>query len=512
MYTRFQLFIILIISNFFILPHTVFAQEGKDSLRSQTYYYPNGKISSQGFLRDGKPDAYWKTYYENGVLKSEGNRYQYELDSIWKFYNEKGRLILDLTYKKGKKNGLKITYLDGEKTTETFVNDVKQGITSWYYPDGKLKKSIPFSDGQEDGLGREFDTTGRVITMESYKKGFITAREYVNRTDKAGLAQGKWVTFWNNGNLHTEGTYRKGQKNGYFRQYTNDGKLFKIFKYIDDVLQEDAEEIARIDERSDYYSNGVIKTKAQYKNNLPDGLWSEFSEDGTLISMLLYKKGVVTGKGITDAAGMRQGPWIEYYDDGIRKAEGKYKDGKRVGSWTFYYHSGGKEEEGKFDSRGRPDGDWKWYYEEGQLLREQSFSLGKEDGLMAEYTISGKIITRGSFIDGLEQGEWLIEYGDQRAVGNYQNGQRDGSWKFYYSNGNLSYEGRFVEDLPDGRHTYYWENGQKKDEGVFIMGRKEGDWVKYQMDGLPFLIITYKNGMEKRYDGVKIVPELRDDE
>jgi antitoxin component YwqK of YwqJK toxin-antitoxin module len=508
---------IFLVTTFFIIAGngikgSLYAQEKKDSLVFQKYYYPNGRISSEGYLRNGQPDAYWKTYFENGKIKSEGNRVGQELDSLWKFYDENGKLILDIQYKKGKKNGLKRTYVEGETVAENFVSDSKQGPTTYYYPDGKVKKIVLFVNGLENGISREFDTLGNVITILEYKRGYLVSREYVNRRDKEGLRQGKWVTFWDNGFIHTEGTYKADMKNGYFREYATDGKLFKMFKYIDDVLQEDAEEIARIDERADYYDNGKLKIKAQYKNNVPDGIWREYSEDGKLEKGLLYKKGVVVGKGLTDEAGMRQGPWIEYFDDGILKAEGKYKNGKRTGYWKYYYHSGPLEEEGAYDNLGRADGDWKWYYESKSLLKEESFTAGKEDGLMTQYSEEGAIIAKGEFVEGYEQGKWFYSYGDHREEGTYQNGQRDGNWIYFYGDGTREFEGKFVEDLPDGRHIYYWENGNKKDEGIYVMGKKEGDWIKYNKDGTPFLIITYKNGSEKKYDGVKIVPELNGEE
>ncbi|MCD4681450.1 MAG: hypothetical protein K8S00_13780, partial [Bacteroidales bacterium] len=60
----------------------------------------------------------------------------------------------------------------------------------------------------------------------------------------------------------------------------------------------------------------------------------------------------------------------------------------------------------------------------------------------------------------------------------------------------------------NGKHIYYWDNGKRKDEGFYIMGKKEGDWFKYKYDGSAFLIIKYKNGIEKQYDGIKIKPEI----
>lgn len=54
------------------------------------YYYPNGKISSEGSFRNGQPDGYWRAYYDTGILKSEGNRVNGQLDSVWSFFDEKG--------------------------------------------------------------------------------------------------------------------------------------------------------------------------------------------------------------------------------------------------------------------------------------------------------------------------------------------------------------------------------------------------------------------------------------
>ena len=67
------------------------------------FYYPNGTLSSEGVMREGKPDGYWKSYHENGNIKSEGNRKRFVLDSLWKFYNSTGILILEISYEEGKK-------------------------------------------------------------------------------------------------------------------------------------------------------------------------------------------------------------------------------------------------------------------------------------------------------------------------------------------------------------------------------------------------------------------------
>ena len=44
--------------------HQALGQDN-DSLKPAVYYFENGKVSSEGTLRNGKPDGYWKSYHRN---------------------------------------------------------------------------------------------------------------------------------------------------------------------------------------------------------------------------------------------------------------------------------------------------------------------------------------------------------------------------------------------------------------------------------------------------------------
>ena len=81
-----------------------------DSLTYVQYTFENGTVSSEGYLKDGKPEGYWKSYYRNGNLKTEGNRVAHQLADRWKFYNEEGVLTLTIDYQKGIKNGFRKTF------------------------------------------------------------------------------------------------------------------------------------------------------------------------------------------------------------------------------------------------------------------------------------------------------------------------------------------------------------------------------------------------------------------
>jgi len=488
-----------------------FSQDTSKVVGFTVFKYENGNISSKGFIKNGKPDGYWKTYYENGILKSEGNRKNFELDSTWKFYSEDGKLILDITYKNGKKNGIKTTYLQKEIIKETYLNDIKEGFASYYYADTTLRLTVKFVKGREQGYAREFSPKGDVISLLEYKNGYLINKENVNRLNSDSLKQGKWVTFYQNGNEKSEGYYKSGIKNGYFKEYSEDGNLVSITKYVDGEIKKDASEIAKLDIKTIYYSTGQVKSMGSYKDNIKEGVTREYSPEGKIIAAKIYKDGIVIGDGIVDEQGFKQGPWKEFHDSGELKSVGKYVDGLKIGPWKYYYKNGKIEQTGTYLKNEKPDGEWKWYHDNDSLWKDENYSNGLENGLMTEYSDSGTVITKGEYVDGLEEGPWLYQWGDTRVEGSYKEGGRVGVWKYFYDNGNPSFIGKFLDDNADGKHTYYWDNGKIKEEGLYIMGKREGDWYKFNYDGTLFLTTTYKNGIEIKYDGVKIKPATIDD-
>jgi antitoxin component YwqK of YwqJK toxin-antitoxin module len=517
-YNYLRLLIIFIFS--FLIFHSSIAQDTSKIFNGyQRFYYKTGVVSSEGTMKTGQPDGYWRSYYENGKLKSEGNRKNMDLDSLWVFYNENGVRILDVNYKDGKKNGLKTTYVDQEMIREMFKNDVKDGYTRYYYPDGKVKMEIPFVKGLEQGFGKEYSKEGDIITLIEYKRGFVIDRLKINRRDHNNLKQGRWYSFYGNGSIHVEGNYQDDLKDGYFKIYAENGDLISVDKYVKDVKQPEAQEIKKLDIKNEYYPNGKIKASGTYRDDTPEGIYREYNPEGLISRSLIYDMGTVTGEGIVKEDGNRDGHWKDLYADGKIKAEGDYKNGVQVGEWKFYYLGGKLEQDGKFTSTGKFHGIWKWYYESGQLMREEEYDNGLKDGMHTEYDENGKIVEEGEYVKDQEDGPWFLTIGDYLERGTYRDGLKNGKWVSYHltrmnekTDSILYFSGSFVEDNPDGKHIYYWDNGKVKDEGLYLMGKKEGDWIKYEYDGTPFLVITYKNGIETKYDGVKIKPPFESEE
>lgn len=491
----------------FLFALAIYAQD--TAFVAVQYKYPNGIVSSEGFLREGKPDGYWKAYYENGNLKAEGNRKNFQLDSLWKFYSEDGKISQEINYRNGLKNGIRRTYQKDETIEDYFVDDVREQYSKVFFPDGKLKKIIPYSGGMENGISFEYNRDGVIILITEYKKGFLLSREHINRSDPNGLKQGLWKDFYSNGKLQSEVTYLNDKKNGYLKRYDSTGTLLSIEKYINDEPAEFAEELKEYEIRRDYYPNGKVRIEGSYFKDKPDGIRREYDSTGNIIKGYVFGNGMMLGEGIIDAAGKKQGPWKEYYETGELMASGAYRNNERVGKWTFYHQNGKVEQKGSFTNKGVPDGDWEYYYESGNLLKKEYLVDGEPDGEYIEYSDSGDVLVKGNFSEGLETGEWYYAIGDVIEKGKYQDGVQVDWWEQRSkSDDQLIFKGKYFDGMPDGKHTWYYPDGTKKTEGLYVNGLKEGDWKIYAPDGSLIINITYRNGIEIKYDNVVIKPEI----
>ncbi len=499
------------------LPLISFCQETKDGYNK--LYYPNGKISSEGTIRNGKPDGYWKNYYENGKLKSEGNRKEFKLDSLWKFYTEKGLLYLIYTYKEGKKTGFKYTYKptlkDSSKgwlaSKENYSGDTLVG-NAYYYDKGKLHQIIYFNDGLAEGKSLQFNKDSLITEIILYKGGFIKKITKINQVNTEGNKEGLWQTFFADTNrkhvnaelqVSWEGTYMDGKREGYFKTYNQKGDLLTVEKYINDVKQEDAPELAKLDIKTTYYSNGQVQTTGPYKGDVPFGIHRTYDENGKIEKADIYDSGRVIASGAVNEGDKEEGDWKEFYENGEIKAEGKYVDGVKVGDWKYLFRDGKKFETGKYDAKGKQSGKWLWYYDDGKLRRESNFIKGQEDGDFIEYNDSGSVITQGQYVDGLREGKWIYQLGNFKSIGKYNGDLEDSTWTEYYNdNGKVRFTGKYSQGRPDGVHMWYYPDGKTELEGHYTLGLMEDKWKYYTEDGALFLTITYRDDVELKYDAV----------
>ena len=473
------------------------------------YHYENGKVSSEGYLRDGKPDGYWKTYYPTGQIKSEGGRKNFQLDSTWNFYSENGMLQKSIQYKNNDRNGWERLYDDKGKLNEEYLyeNNLKNGAAKWYYESGQLRKEGQFLNSKEEGKAIEYAADGRIITLLTYRNGFIYTEERINRYDEQNKRVGIWRDLYQDGRLSLEGNWSAGMKNGVFKFYNRKGELEKLERYENDVLIVDEASTAILDIRKEYHSNGKLKEVGTYREGKKQGNFRVYDLEGKETDGLLYDNDIQVGKGMIDSLGRRVGEWTLLYPDGNKRAQGKYVAGLREGNWTYFYANGKTEQTGVY-KLDWPTGMWKWYHGNGLLHREEMYRNGREDGSSIEYDSLGVIINEGEYTAGVKNGKWKLTVNDHIEEGQFLDGERDGVWTAYYGNGNKMFEGEFQSGVPIDKHRYWYDNGQLEMAGKYLGGEMEGRWDFYDMNGYPSMQLDYKGGSVIRINGQKIrLPE-----
>jgi antitoxin component YwqK of YwqJK toxin-antitoxin module len=478
-------------------------------------YYPNGKVSSEGYLRNGQPDGYWKTYYPTGIMKSEGNRKNHLLDSIWIFYGEAGDTLQKVSYIMGRKNGYTIGYnaLHTQDpllrtrviSRELYVNDRREGLSLYYYPDGSLHEEVQFANNKRNGITREYDRSGQLITIQRFNNGVLVERERINRTDEQGLKQGIWRTYYPNGHVRSEINYKDDLMNGPYKEYDENGNVSVLVQYAKGMIIEE-EDTAEMDVeiRNQLDESGNIVYSGSYRKEIPVGIHRVYDGSGKVINAFLYNDyGIKVGEGIITNEGKKEGEWKYYNNDGSLRSTGVYNNNLEQGNWKFYLNNGRLEQTGIYKN-GKADGLWKWFYENGNLKREEEYFEGKEEGLCVEYDTSGNIITSGNYFDGQREGEWIYKVGDYSEKGKYIGDLKDGKWQAFYNDGKLMYEGNFIQGNPDGEHVFYFPNGQIKELNYYIMGLREKNWKKFDENGQLLITITFRDNQEYRINGQKV--------
>ena len=316
----------IIILMFFALVCKISFSQEKETLKDgyQIFKYPNGAVSSEGLLKNGKPDGFWKSYYVTGIKKSEGKRTNFLLDSIWLFYDQAGDTTEKINYLDGKKNGWYYKYKNDPSrgtyiwSRELFAADRKEGTAYLYFPDGKIQQTFTYNKGKKEGLSKEYDKEANIITLLEYHNDFLVSREKINRIDKNGLKQGEWKDFYPNGEIKSEKTFKDDLMHGYYKEYDAHGKLVLTMLYENGaIVKSRVEDEPDIEIVTKHDQDGKVIYSGPYRNKIPVGVHREFGKDGKVTNAFIYNdNGLLLSEGIVDEAGNRNGKWKDLFPDG----------------------------------------------------------------------------------------------------------------------------------------------------------------------------------------------------
>ena len=163
----------------------------------------------------------------------------------------------------------------------------------------------------------------------------------------------KYISYYNNNKVFTEGTLELGLKTGKWTKYHPNGKVGVIEEYIDDKLNGQVIE---------YFDDGALAAEKEYKNGFRNGIWKQY-----------YYKIWIDGYYKNDK---KDSIWNYYDTIGNLTAKGAYLNDLKNGNWIYYYNNH-KESEGSYINDVE-NGEWKIFDSAGIVIAKGMINKGEE--------------------------------------------------------------------------------------------------------------------------------------
>lgn len=110
-------------------------------------------------------------------------------------------------------------YMGGNRIVKevTFKNGIREGLTKTFYPGGQVYQTFWYENGLREDSGRYYFVEGQLFRTTPYKNDTI---------------DGIQIQYYRTGKLKAKIGYSKGLRTTFFEEYTSTGKLFKDYPEI----------------------------------------------------------------------------------------------------------------------------------------------------------------------------------------------------------------------------------------------------------------------------------------
>ena len=562
-------------------------------------YYPDGKLYKEGTVINGKLNGVTKSYYPNGQLMSVGSYLNGELDGFWTDYHPNGMVSVEASYNYGVYNGTNsyywpsgllsiqmqynegiinkiTTYYPNKEIRKEYTGDQlkeeielyndygqlikkykcnekgqEEGISTFYYPTGKIKKTITYVEGEAHGENKEYYPGGNLKIWCYFKNGESDGLQlyyHINDTiESEGYMQnGKKVGSWYWYNLDGSLSHQEEYQNGtivYAADYFPTGSLKEeyffdlggvmtkhiMYNHLGEVLHTNLFQNGE-GTMKNYYLNGTLASMGECRYNKYVDTCFFFDLDGNKLFEINYLDGEIHGKTTTF---MLEDPFykaersflfgkehgtIKVYDNQRLIREINYEYGTQSGNRINYYHNGKKRSIVPFVDDVE-EGESFYYGDDGKTLlvshqylygdlvaiaRQKADRKGvqkwepvTQDTISVEsYYPNKKLAKKEQWVDGQRHGEFLLNGSNGKPIYQYYytNGLLNGHYLSYYHNGNKRMECDYWLDKLHGVYQEWYEDGTIKMKGNYYLNEAHGEFQFYNQNGELLYTIEFYYG------------------
>ena len=545
-----------------------------------TSFFKDGNIESFGMLNDDARDGMWINFDTDGNEKYHSYYSSGKLDSMIAIplpaiLDQDSMLVslIDSTefikidqHDIGNedielKNGEYTTYFDsGKFLIEFYKDNFLEGISTTYFADGKKNIERVFSNGELIKRTSEYNNLGLLVSIYEEKID-----------DNKLIKDGEYIAYYPNGSIYEIGYLKDGYRFGQWFNFDKNGlKMKDLFydttsvaiesvetyivnyfptgekkneylarSYLDcnenidcDVYDGNQHKVeSKNGDFTSFYKNGIIKSKGKYLDNVKEGKWYEYYQNGKILSSIDY----INGNGL----------YTSYYNSGdsLILSLGYYIDEKRNGLWNeydinhelirkYYYKDDILDINHQmevFYKSNELDDDYE-YDINNPLIKMRFYCKGTPDkylydGIYEEYYLDNNLKSIGIYKNGIKYGYWkefykdnilkstvdFDEYGNGNyesylntgeisSIGTYKDYLKDGKWVTYYPNGNVEWILFYLNDRinPNKLCSNWYESGYKRTEGFLVDFENkiiwDGKYIEYYENGIIYLQGNYSNG------------------
>jgi len=174
-----------------------------------------------------------------------------------------------------------------------------------------------------------------------------------------------------------------------------------------------------------------------------------------------------------------------------------YKISETTIGFLQYYRSDVLQMTGFLEaSTGRKTGLFVYYSNTGLKIKEENYTGDLKEGTYKTWYANGNIEYEGCYKNDKQNGlwkHWFVD-GSTKSEGNYLVGEKEGEWKNWYRGNKIASIGNYKSGKKEGEWKGWFKSGGVEQEGVYIEDKREGEWIFYFESGKVSAKEVYENG------------------